>query len=175
MADKIQVNRLTNANVYINGVSQLGKAEEISLPVVKQVMTEHKSLGLVGKMEFASGIDKMEAKIKWNSFYSDVFKKFASPFSTLNLQCRSSIERYDSTGRVAQIPYVVYMTAYAKDFPLGNFKAQDNVELESNLSVTYIKIEENGESVLEIDVLANIYKVGGVDQLALYRQNLGID
>lgn len=173
--DKIQVNRLTNANVYVNGASQLGKAEEISLPVVKHVMSEHKALGMVGKMEFASGIDKLEAKIKWNSFYNDVFKKFATPFNTLNLQCRASVERYDSTGRSAQVPYVVYLTAFAKDFPTGNFKQHDNVELESNLSVTYVKIEENGENVLEIDVLANIYKVGGVDQLAQYRQNLGID
>lgn len=175
MANKIQVNRMTNANVYVNGASQLGRAEEINLPSVKHIMAEHKALGLVGKMEFASGIDKMEARIKWNAFYSDVFKKFASPFATLNLQCRSSVETYDSEGRSQQVPYVCYLTAYAKDFPLGNFKQHDNVELETNLSVTYVKIELNGEEIIEIDVLANVYKVGGVDQLSRYRQNLGID
>lgn len=175
MGNKIQVNRMTNANVYVNGVSQLGKAEEINLPAVKQIMSEHKALGMVGKMEFASGIDKMEAKIKWNAFYSDVFKKFASPFATLNLQCRSSVETYTSEGRTDQVPYVCYLTAYSKDFPLGNFKQHDNVEMESNLSVTYIKVEVNGEEIVEIDVLANVYKISGVDQLAQYRQNLGID
>ena len=32
----------------------------------------------------------------------------------------------------------------------------------------------DGREVLEVDVLANIFKVDGVDVLAQYRQNLGI-
>ena len=67
-----------------------------------------------------------------------------------------------------------YMTAMYKDFPMGNFKQHDNVEAESNLSVTYCKLVINGVEISEIDVLANIYKVNGVDMLANYRANLGI-
>lgn len=170
----IAINRLTNANVYLNGTSLLGRAEEINLPAIKHKMVEHKALGMVGAAEFFAGIEKMEAKIKWNSFYPDVMKGAANPFQTVNFQTRSSLETYNSAGRIEEVPVVCYMTAAYKDFPMGNFKQHDNVEVESNLSVYYCKLEINGEVIMEIDVLANIYKVDGNDVLAQYRANLGI-
>ena len=32
---KIEINKLTNANVYMNGVNLLGRAEEVQLPQIK--------------------------------------------------------------------------------------------------------------------------------------------
>ncbi|WP_375165379.1 phage major tail tube protein, partial [Paenibacillus taichungensis] len=43
----IQVNTLNNANIYIDGNSLLGQAEEFKLPVVKFKMAEHKAVGMV--------------------------------------------------------------------------------------------------------------------------------
>lgn len=173
MADKIKINRLTNANVYIDGKSFLGKAEEVSLPTIKHKMSEHKALGMVGMMEFFAGIEKMEAKIKWNSFYPDALKKMADPTTSMQLQVRASLEGYSAQGRVEQLPVVCFLTVTAKDFPMGNYKQHDNVEAETNLNVTYCRLEINRESIVEIDVLANIYKVNGVDILAQYRANIG--
>lgn len=173
MADKIKINRLTNANIYADGKSLLGKAEEIQLPTIKHKMSEHKALGMVGMMEFFAGIEKMEAKIKWNSFYPDVLKKVGDPTTAMQLQVRASLESYSAQGRTDQLPVVVFLTATAKDFPLGNFKQHDNVESETNLNVTYCRLEINREVIVEIDILANIYKVNGVDILATYRANIG--
>lgn len=169
----ISVNRLTNANVYVDGNNLLGRVQEIELPVVKQKMSEHKALGMIGTVEFFSGLEKLESKLTWNSFYADAMVKAADPSKTVQMQVRSSLETYDSTGRIAQAPVVVFMTAQHKDFPLGSFKQHDNVELVSMLSVTAFRLEINGESILEIDVLSNIYKVNGVDILANYRSNIG--
>lgn len=169
----IAVNRLTNANIYLDGRSLLGRAEEVNLPDIKHKLSEHKALGMVGSVELWSGIEKMEASIKWNSIYSDVLKKAANPFNSVNLQVRASVEVYNSQGRVAQQPAVTYISGQFKNAPMGNFKQHDNVELTSMLSVTYCKQTINGEDVLEIDVLANIYKVNGVDVLAQYRNNIG--
>src|SRR6056297_2605159 len=88
---KIQINRLTNANVYMDGNNLLGRAEEINLPQIKHKMSEHKALGMVGSAEFFSGIDKLECKIKWNSLYPEVLKKAANPFRTIQLQARASL------------------------------------------------------------------------------------
>lgn len=171
---KISINRLTNANVYLNGTSLLGRAEEVNLPSIKHKMVEHKALGMVGVAEFFAGIEKMESKIKWNSFYPEVMKSAANPLQTVSIQVRSSLESYTSQGRTQEVPVVCYITAAHKDFPMGNFKQHDNVEVESNLSVYYCKLDINGETIMEIDVLANIYKVNGEDILAQYRANLGI-
>lgn len=170
----LKVNRLTNANIYVDGNSFLGRAEEITLPDIKHKMADHKGLGMVGTVELFSGIDKMECKIKWNSFYSEVMKKAANPTQAVQLQCRGSVEEYGAAGRTAERPVVCYVTGMFKNVPAGNFKQHDNVELESMLTVTYVKVEYDGAAIYEIDVLANIYKVDGEDILANYRQNLGI-
>jgi P2 family phage contractile tail tube protein len=173
MAEKIKINRLTNANVYVDGKSFLGKAEEISLPDIKHIMTEHKALGMIAKMEFFSGIDKLEAKIKWNSFYPDALKKMANPTRALQIQVRGSLEEYTSQGRTAETPVVIFITGLPKNFPMGVFKQHDNVESESQLTITYCRMEINREPIAEIDTLANIYKVDGEDIFATYRQNIG--
>lgn len=169
----INLNRVTNANVYINGTSMLGQAEEIDMPKLVAKMVEHKALGMQGSVELPSGFDKMEARIKWNAFYQNTMLLMADPYEVVNLQCRASVETYSSTGRTAQTPMVVFIRGQFKSVPTGNFKQQDNVEFESNMAVTYVKVEHNGVPLVEFDALANIFKVNGVDKLAQYRANIG--
>lgn len=169
----LSIKKLVNANVYIDGNSQLGKAEEVTLPELKSKMAEHKALGMVGMIELPSGIEKMEAKIKWNSYYGDLIKKLANPFVNLSMQLRGNLEEWGSAGRLTQVPAVVYLTVNSKNLPGGNFKQHDNVELESDFNCIYYKLEINGEVIFEFDPMSNIYKVAGTDILATYRINLG--
>lgn len=173
MATKIAIHRVTNANIYLDAASLLGKAEELNLPELKAKLSEHKALGLVGSIETFSGFDKLEGKIKLTSYYPDVLKKLANPFKPVQLQARASMQAHEQGGVVREIPVVTIVTATFKNVPLGNQKQHDNVELEMSYSATYIKQTIDGEDVLEYDVLANIFKVGGVDLLAEYRNNTG--
>lgn len=170
---QINVNRVTNANVYLDGGSCLGKAEEIDLPKIVAKMTEHKALGMMGALELPSGFEKLEARIKWNAVYADVMAKMGNPYDMHSLQCRGNIENYTANGRTGQAAYVCFFRGQFKELPMGNFKQHDNVEMESRLAVTYAKVEIGGVSIVEFDTLANIYKVNGVDILATYRQNIG--
>jgi P2 family phage contractile tail tube protein len=170
----IDIKKLTNANVYIDGKSAFGKAEEITLPEITGKMAEHKALGMVGSVEFFAGLDKMDCKIKWAGPYADIQKKAANFTRSWDFQVRGSLESHDSTGRTAQDPYTVFMTGTFKKHPGGGFKQHDNVEMENMVTVTYIKLVVAGETIYEIDVLANIYRVAGEDLLATYRANLGL-
>lgn len=158
----------------MDGVSLLGRAEEITLPDVKYKESDHKALGMFGEMGFTSGMEKLTAKIKWNSFYPEVLKKTANPFKAIKLQVRGNMEIYEGADRVNQVPVVVYLTVRSKGTPLGTFKAQDNVEGETEFSVSYYKQDIAGETITEVDVEANIWMVDGEDLLATYRTNLGI-
>lgn len=169
----IQINRITNANVYVDGRSKLGKAEEIKLPDIQAIMQEHKALGMVGKIELPAGFDKLEGEIKWNSLYQDVATVMANPFKAVALQCRSSIETYGAQGRQQEVSLVTYMTVMFKKNPLGTFKQHENAEFGSAFSCTYIKQVIDGQEVLELDYMANIFRVNGVDQLQGYRNNIG--
>lgn len=78
---KIEINRITNANIYLDGANLLGRAEEVKLPDVSMTMQEHKALGMVGKVELPAGFDKLEGEIKWNSFYRDAMLSAANPYT----------------------------------------------------------------------------------------------
>ena len=170
---KIAINRLTNANVYLDGGSMLGRAEEVSLPVLKAKMVEHKALGMVGTIEAFAGFEKLEGKIKWSALYADALRKTADPFRSVQLQVRGSVETYASPGRIEERPVVALLTVVFKSIPGGSFKQHENVEMESEFIATYMKLTVGGEAVTEIDVLANIYKAAGQDVLAVYRGHIG--
>jgi P2 family phage contractile tail tube protein len=169
----ISVNKLYNANVYVNGTSFLGRAEEVTLPKVQAKMIEHKALGMVGVVETPAGIEKMEAKIKWSSLYPEVLEYMANPHKALSIQVRASLETYDSTGRIAEAPVVAYMTVQFKNFPGIGFKHQDNAEVETDMVVSYYKLQIDGEDYIEVDAYANIWKVKGKDILEQYKANIG--
>lgn len=169
----IKINRITNANVYFDGVGLLGQVEECSLPQVKNIKTEHKVLGLQFKPKFTSGVDSMETKFKWNSFYPDVLMKVANPYKTIKVQVRGHLQTWDSSGNSSNQKIVAFMTIVPSDFPQFSFKPQDNIEAENTCDVFYYKLQIGDKEVLEIDVLANIHKVNGVDLLADYRANIG--
>jgi P2 family phage contractile tail tube protein len=170
-----EINRLTNANVYLNGSSAFGKAEEVTLPQVKAKQTAYKALGMLGEMEYPSGFEKMEAKIKWNAWYPDIMKILSNVFDTVNVQVRSSLETFDNSGLSVQKPVVVYFRGRCKNAPSGTFKQNDNLETDSDFTVEQYKLEIDGVTIVEIDLEASIYIVDGVDMMAAYRANLGIN
>ncbi len=169
---KVEVNRITNAGIYADGDSYIGKVEEITLPMIKPTMSEHKSLGMNSKIELTSGIDKLEGKIKFNSNYPGVKKKFANFYNFIQLQVRYMVETYSSTGRTVT-KGVVFLTIQSKGVHGGVFKQHDNVENESDFNILYMKEIIDGQEIYEIDTFNNIYKVGGVDILKDYRDAIG--
>ncbi|MFN3396496.1 MAG: phage major tail tube protein [Thermodesulfovibrionales bacterium] len=171
--NKIQINKVSNANVYIDGNSFLGRAEEFQLPQVKVKMVDHKALGMVAAIRVPAGLEPMEAKIKWASLYPEAFDKYADFTKTCRLQLRASLESFDPQGRTSEVPVVVFLTAMFHEFPIGNFKHLDPAEFETSLTVYYLKLVVGGEEKLEIDTFANIYKVNGEDKLETYKANIG--
>jgi P2 family phage contractile tail tube protein len=163
---------VTNANIYVDGTSLLGRAEEVELVWPKARMVDHKGLGMVGTAEFPAGIDKLEAKVKWSSIYSEVLPMM-SIFQSHQFQVRASIEQYTSQGRIAELPFVGLMTAQFKDGGPLSFKHQEQVDFPTTLVVYHCEYYISGIQYLLYDVLANLYVVNGVDQLAQFRLNIG--
>lgn len=171
----IEINKLTNANIYVDGTNFIGKAEEVTTPDIKAVMSEHKALGLIGKPKFFAGIDAMEAKIKWNSLYKSAVAAVSDFTSAVSIQARASLETYTAQGRTQEQAVVCYFTGTPTNVPtLGTLKQQDNAELESNFNVTYAKLVVGADVIYEVDILNNIYTVANTDVLAKYRKNLGM-
>lgn len=167
----IEVNRITNANVYIDGGELLGKVEEITLPELKAKMSDHNALGVFGVVSFSSGIEKLEGTIKWNSIYQSVLRRVGDFRNPLRLMLRANVEVQGASGLIDEVNCTVYMTAQFTSLPGGAFKKSDNVELQTAYTATSFKLEFDGTVEIEYDAMANIYTVGGVDMLANFRAN----
>ncbi|HUA36675.1 MAG TPA: phage major tail tube protein [Candidatus Binataceae bacterium] len=169
----IQINSLTNANVYIDGVNLLGRAQEIEIAQPKHRMIDYKGLGMAGTAELWAGVEKLESRIKWASFDADALTIAASPFQSHQFQTRGNLEQYTSQGRIAELPVVYLMTGVFKDAGSPAFRQHQMVETSSSISVYHCELYVAGVQIYLYDVFANIYVVGGVDQLANFRSNLG--
>jgi Bacteriophage tail tube protein len=96
-----------------------------------------------------------------------------SPFQSYMLQVRGNIEQYTSQGRSAELPVVYLMTGVFKDAGAFNFKQHENVDTTSVIAVYHSELYVAGAQIHLYDVMANIYVVNGVDQLAQFRSNIG--
>jgi uncharacterized protein len=169
----INVSRVTNANIYLDGASLLGRAEEVELAWPKAKMVDHKGLGMFGTAEFPAGIDKLESKVKWSAIYSEVLPAM-SIFQSHQFQIRASVEQYTSQGRIAELPFIGLMTAQFKDGGPLNFKQHEQVDFPTTLVVYHCEYYLAGVQYLLYDVLANMYVINGIDQLANFRANIGV-
>ena len=169
----ISVNRITNANIYIDGTGLLGRAEEIEASQPRHRMVDHKALGMAGTAEFWAGVEKLEARIKWASLYPEALSVAAAPFASHSFQVRGNLEQYTSQGRSAELPVVYLMTGVFKDAGALVFRQHENVDSTSTITVYHSELYVAGTQIHLYDVLANIYVVNGVDQLAQFRSNLG--
>ena len=71
------------------------------------------------------------------------------------------------------MPVVYLMTGVFKDAGAAAFKHQAMVETQSAISVYHCELYVSGTQIYLYDVFANVYVVGGVDQLSSFRVNLG--
>jgi hypothetical protein len=169
----VNVNRLTNANIYVDGQNLLGMCEEVKVARVKAKMAEHKGLGMAGTGEFPAGLDKLEATLKWVSFYDVSEILTGSPYEAHEYQIRGNIETYGPMGIVAETPGAWYMTGVVSDMGHPVFKQHDNVEVTTTITVYHTEEWIGDLQIFLYDLLSNVFIVNGVDQLANFRANLG--
>lgn len=165
------IHRITNANVYLNGVDLAGKLEECTLPDVKHKMEDFKALGMYAETEYPVGLEKMEAKLKFNAIYDE--NLLTANTTTIGvITIRANVEKVTSVGRAIQVPLICNLSVMFKKIPLGGFKPGEKVDgLEYEATVYAVSQILDGKPILTVDVRNNIFMVGAVDQLLNFKLN----
>lgn len=167
--------QITHGVVYVNGSSYFGVTEEIKLPEIQYRTTERKPTGGLGSLELPSGIDKMEAEITWRSYDLALAAAVFNPRKGTQIMVRSVKTVFDAGGGVErEVPVVTYMTVLPKSFGLGTHKGGEAVELPSKFAVHALKQSVDGQVLVEIDVINQVFNMGGLDLQSGLRQILGI-
>ena len=67
----------------------------------------------------------------------------------------------------------IHLASFSYQYKLCLYKKHDNAEFPASFSATDIKQVLDGEEILELDYMANIFRVSGEDMLDTYRQSVG--
>lgn len=164
------INSIINANAYIQSTKLAGKISELELPAVKIKTQEVTALGLYGTTEVPAGVEKMEAKFKFNAIYIDAWKH-ENPHKTCRMTVKSNMQTNAADGVTKNVPVVATIAGLFKELPSGSIKPQERLEAEHLMTVTYYKLEVDKKVVWEIDVFNNIFKHFGKDLLEDFNAN----
>ena len=169
----MNISKVYNARVYLNGNDLIGKAKEVELPKVKPKFSDVSGLGLYGEAEVPIGMDKMESRLLMNSIYPEFIKVISNPRKAAIIIIRSSITGFGQDGVSYEKPLKAELRGFFKESDTGKFKQGEGTEAEAVMSVIYYKLEIDGQPIFEVDVFNNIYKVNGEDLLQEFTVNLG--
>ncbi|MGV8860190.1 MAG: phage major tail tube protein [Pseudomonas sp.] len=162
---------LSNANLFVDGVSFNGDVPSMTLPKLAIKTDEYRGGGMAGSIEMDMGLDKMEASFVTNGVRRESLKWFGLADQTAcNAVFRASFKGLKG----AITPVIATVRGMLKEVDLGDWKPGDKAEIKHAIALTYYKLEVDGRVVYEIDMINAVRVIDGVDQLAAERSALGL-
>ena len=162
--------------VYKNSKSLLGIAT-VEMPQIDYLTETISGSGIAGEYDSpAIGItSSMTAKFTWIRQCRDFFT-LLDQHQGNQLELRASVQSVDeTTGKKVSAGLRISLVAAPKSSPLGSLETGKKQGNETEMEVTRIRIELDGEEKLLIDKLAFIHRINGQDHLAPVREDLGIE
>lgn len=152
----------------------IGTSGEVELPELSAISETNEGAGVLGEIETpATGqFESMVTKIKFAILYEDIFDLMDTT-KAQELTLRADGQYTDkTTGDTQDCLVKIVVRGKAKTTNLGTLAKGKKGEPEIELETFYLKIEIDGKTLLELDKLNYIYKVGGKDLMAKIRKNL---
>ncbi|ODP33064.1 phage major tail tube protein [Pandoraea sp. ISTKB] len=160
-----------NFNLFVDGTSFAGVANSVTPPKLKIKTDEHRGGGMDAPVKMDMGMEALEGAFSMSSMRVEVLKFFGlTDGEAFNGVFRGAFR--DQRGKVKSV--VLTMRGSLTEHDSGEWKPGEKVDVKYTPSLTYYKLEIDGQTVYEIDVIAGVRIVNGVDQLKDVRQALGM-
>ena len=159
--------KINEYNVYQDGNALIGVVPDMELPGVKMKTSTVVGAGMLGELDSPAigQFESMVQEIKFNVLYSSAIDML-SPLSAVNLTFRASQQVDDKTGGYAFKGLRIVERGRVKEFKPGKLVRAEGMEATVILEVTYLLLEVDGVTMLEIDKLNPKYVVNNKDMLA---------
>lgn len=158
---------LRNCTIFIDKMSQIGQASELTLPVPAEKTEELRNAGMVLPIQITMGYEKLEASAKLTSFDPSIIKLFGLKIGTdKEFMITGALVDEDGTVRSA----VAYLRGRIIKHDAGSWKPGDKQESDYSIAANYYKLEIGGNTILEMSPFEIV--VGGVSQTNEIRQAL---
>lgn len=163
--------KVINYNVYLDTDKLIGVAAEVTLPNFEAMTETVSGAGIAGEYESPTvgHFGSQTIEIPFRVLHDQSFKLMKIRGRSLVL--RAAQQSYDvAQGRVNTRPLKITIRGIPKGTDLGTLAMNSPTETTNTIEVLYIKIEENGKTLLEFDKLNFVFIVDGEDLLADVRR-----
>lgn len=160
--------KITHFDAYVDGRGHAGIITEVELPKLTLKTEEHRSGGMDTPVEQDLGTEKLEATLTFGQDVESLLELWGVLGSETGITLRGS----RGEGPAAE-PVVVEMRGILKEVDMGSWKPGEAQESKYAAALRYYRLSIAGRDRIEIDTENMVRKIGGVDQLARARKNLG--
>jgi len=159
--------KLKNFNIYLDGVSYLGKIAEVTLPKIALSGEDWRGGGMLGPVMMDMGVDKLEAEFTAGGLILDPLRQFGATRHDAAMLRFAGAYQSDGNGTVQAVEAVVRGRYSELDF--GNAKTGSDTEHKFKMAASYYRLVIDGVDAIEIDLLGAVFRVFGTDRYAEIR------
>lgn len=164
--------KLKNLNLFNDGNSYRGLVTEFKLPTLTRKTEEYRAAGMAGPVDIDMGQEKIEAEWKCGGLAREVLRQYGkTTHNAVQLRFAGAYQR-DDTGEVDAVEIV--LRGRHTEIDAGTGKVGEDTEFSVKTSASYYKLSINGRAEIEIDMVAMVFIVDGVDLLKDQRRAVGL-
>lgn len=165
--------KLKMMDLFNEGNSYLGQTGEVTIPKLTRKLEDWRGGGMQGnvKVDLGLGDDANEFNWKLGGLDLLVIKQYGAATVGANMLRFTGSYQRDDTGETSALEIVLHGRHEEIDF--GNQKQGDDTETSVKTIWSYYKLSIDGVVIIEIDLVANIFIVDGVDLNAEHMKNIG--
>jgi len=159
--------KINKYNVYAKGNKLLGRGDEMELPKFETPGETVSGAGILGE------IDDPTVGYFTNQTMDVPFRvldqaavDMLDMTKAVQLEIRGAQQTTDSYGNIVFRNMRVVVRGRSNSFTPGKLKNGSTMDTAISISILYILIELDGESMVELDKLNEVFKIRGVDMLA---------
>lgn len=156
--------KMKNLNAHVDGKGYLGEVAEFEEPKLALATEDYRGGGMLGPVKIDLGLELMEAKLKMGGHVASLFRKFGTT-QIDGVRVRLTGAYQADNGSAAEAVEIYIGGRFAEIDP-GTAKPGDDTEHEFMLPLAYYRREVNGRVEIEIDMIAGVFIVDGIDRYA---------
>jgi P2 family phage contractile tail tube protein len=162
---------LKDLMIFNEGRNYVGDAMAFTQPKLVRKLEEHRAGGMDRPVKIDMGGEPLECEFVTASPMRDVLRQYGGGISSVQLRLVGTYQN-DETGMLDTIE--ISVGGRHEEIDPGESKLGEKTEMKVKMALVYYKLDWNGRTELEIDVINMIEIVNGVDLLADRRAALGI-
>lgn len=156
--------KLKNMNAFVDGESFLGRVAEFEEPKLAIATEEWRGGGMLGAVDLDMGLEKMEATVTMGGHTASLIRKFGTTkVDGVRFRLAKAYQADDGTRAQA---VECFIGGRFSEIDLGKAKPGDDTEHSYTIPLSYYRREVDGRVEVEIDMIAGVHIVDGVDRYA---------